>query len=63
MVFDIRDWEKIDLKDAKRQLENLFEYGSFIAFDELQDFIQSVELLKEKQLQEHNKSIPAILRK
>jgi peptide deformylase len=59
---DIKDWQHINIDKAKKNLENLNYAAYCISFEEdyqnLKLFIESVELLRKKQV----KQIPALFK-
>lgn len=57
------DWKDVDFEAARSYVHQLFHDGSVDYYEALNEFILKVELLREKQLKEANKNIPAILRK
>ena len=55
---DIRDWEKVDFEKVADVANNM-EYDSLAIWQ----FYDQVLAMRERQLAEYNKKIPAILRK
>ena len=59
---DIRDWDRIDIPRAKLELEHLGEWGSYVAYTELNKFFKELELLRDKQIKAATKQIPALFK-
>lgn len=60
---DIRDWEKVDFKLINSPIINRNYPDPGDLFDLWETFQKQVEEIRDKQLAEYNKRIPAILRK
>ena len=55
---DIRDWEKVDVKAARHELDHIYATTGF-AMPEIDDFIKQVELIQRKQV----KQVAALFKK
>lgn len=47
---DIRDWEKVDFKEARDNVYRAYDDGQYVAVDELFKFIRQVEAIMKKQV-------------
>lgn len=57
---DLRDWDKVNFDRAR---DNAHAAESYYAFGALIDFINQVEDIRDKQIADAKRKIPAILRK
>lgn len=58
---DIRDWDKVDIKSAKTDIQLAEELGDFSPdfFNDLKYFVEQVELIQKKQV----KQVAALFKK
>lgn len=47
---DLRDWEKVDFKEARDNVYRAYDDGQYVAVDELFKFIGQVEAIMKKQV-------------
>jgi hypothetical protein len=59
---DIRDWEKVDFPGVKGIVYGIMETQWGVS-NSLLDFIETMELIRDKQIEAYNKQTAALLRK
>lgn len=47
---DLRDWEKVDFKEARDNVYRAYDDGQYVAVDEIFKFIGQVEAIMKKQV-------------
>lgn len=59
----IKDWEGVDFSEAHISLGDFWANGNYKRGPFLADFLHRVEQIRDKQIKEANRNVPALLRK